>query len=226
MSSSPNTLNGGQQLIRLLSGMPQELRAAASEGFTVLRELPTEKRAPLLELVTKAVMARIPVDLSDAGIEFGLAKQEARALFAATSLVLMAMTESAGATPETFADAAVETKSLNVADREAALELSRTVETQRPQLKHTLAQTKLLSEVLPVLTSVESTVDLRLGFGKSQVESTAPVAVIFLDTDRHGQEITFQVTKPQLEKLIRDLGRVLTRLEQAERWATQQPVRE
>jgi len=141
------------------------------------------------------------------------------ALVAAASLMAVAMSPPREISAQTFVDAAVEANVLDRKDSGAALRLGRLVEAQRPAMRRALHRARMLAEVLPVLANVDWTVDLRFGFENDKIDAATPIAMVFLDTDRHGQEICFQITKPHLERLIQELGKALSRMRLVEEWA-------
>jgi hypothetical protein len=99
------------------------------------------------------------------------------------------------------------------------------VVSQRAGVRQLLTRSQLSAVVLPVLTSFDITVDIRLGFEEGQVATALPVAVVHMDTDSAGQEVWFQINQRQLERTIKDLNNALKEIQEAERWIESKPER-
>jgi len=219
MSTVPFQLDPQLPPPKMLASLPAGLKVAALQGFSLLNELSEEKATRLVEFVREAVIAQGPVDQEKTASEFGLGRTQMGALVAAASLMAVAMSPPRQISAQTFVDAAIEANVLDRKDSDAALRLGKLVEAQRPAMRRALDRARMLAEVLPVLTNVDWTVDLRFGFAKDKIDAAIPIAMVFLDTDRQGQEICFQITKPHLERLIQELGRALSRIRLVEEWA-------
>ena len=77
----------------------------------------------------------------------------------------------------------------------------------------------LANELLPSFARLGTTVDLRPGFVEGSVAITVPVALVHLTTDVREHRLWFQITKPQLEHVIRDLKDTVHGMQMVEQWA-------
>jgi hypothetical protein len=73
---------------------------------------------------------------------------------------------------------------------------------------------------LPSLVDFETAVDVRLRFEKGQIKAGVPVVLVHIDTDATHEELWFQMTKAQAERLCTSLNDLLKDLEKAERVAS------
>lgn len=122
-------------------------------------------------------------------------------------------------TPPSFVQTAIENELLDEATKESVLAFCEVVATALPDIKQALQRSTLADEVLPSLTVLSTTVDLRPSFEEGQVKLVVPVALLLLATDAAEQRVWCQLNKAQLEQVIKDLRSTLRRMEQAEQWA-------
>ena len=92
----------------------------------------------------------------------------------------------------------------------------------RVEVKKALRRASLPSQVLPFLTDFEVVVDLRVAYEDDAVLSVVPVALFHIDTDANSQEIWFQASKGQLERLKADIDSTLKKMEAAEKWGSRE----
>ena len=76
------------------------------------------------------------------------------------------------------------------------------------------------SEILPSLSSLDVTVDLRLRLRAGKPDIAVPIAIFHVDTDSYNQEVWFQATKADVERMQKQLKEILERMESAEQWAS------
>ena len=101
---------------------------------------------------------------------------------------------------------------------EGLLEFARLLEGERGEIERRMELGRLESEVLPSLSGLYITVDLRLKFRKSK-NLAVPVAVFHLATDAYQQEVWFQASKSDVERMLKQLKDALDQMESAEKWA-------
>jgi hypothetical protein len=97
------------------------------------------------------------------------------------------------------------------------------VVSQRAQIARAIRRATIPSQVLPFVEDVEIVVDLRMAFEEEVVLEAVPVAIVHIDTDADGEEIWFQASKPQLERLRGDIDEAIRRMSAAEAWGLREP---
>ena len=101
----------------------------------------------------------------------------------------------------------------------AVSELLQAIEERRSELDAGRDQQKLADATLPSLERTHFSVDLRVQVKDGQVVLHTPVVIAHFDTDAMNQELWFQMSKMELEKLQKDLSRVSVKLDALEKWA-------
>lgn len=152
---------------------------------------------------------------AELGIKLGVDPEFVPALLASTTTLLVAVAQMRRGAAE-FVEAAVASEIIPVASRDAIHRLATRAESDRATSRIALQRADLRKEVLPSLSVLETSVDLRLGFTDSRIELAVPVVVVHIDTDAMTQELWFQMSKGQLEALITHLTRLKDEVAQAE----------
>ena len=200
---------------------PPAFKDQARKGFRVLASVGEQHYAEILRAVMVALESRTaPLDDLEKHLE--LSKSDVSSLFAASMMTVPIL--GGGGTAEEFLAAAVKVDMIP-ADLESAIRpfIDAAVE-ERAQIGRAIRHAGLSSQVLPFLSDVEIAVDLRVAFEGDAVLDTVPVAVVHLDTDAQGAEIWFQASKPQMERLKRDIDDAIKRMETAETWSRREPA--
>jgi hypothetical protein len=200
----------------LLSRYNKESRAHLIEGFGYLARL---SDADYTEMVNEFIQSISPSGRGGPtlGPRFGMDQRQVNALAGAASFVLFAVGFGAE-TAEQVLEYAIGALELDAAIKPSLSKFGRVVEENSANLKRAFELTRLSNEVLPSLLQFETALDLRLGFDNETIASVIPVVVVHVDTDSE-QEIWFQLSKGQLERLSDDLKKVLDQIVRAEEWA-------
>lgn len=105
-------------------------------------------------------------------------------------------------------------------DIDSLREVLSAIAANREQIRAAQVRSNLGIEVLPTLASFDATVDVRVRVADGVVKASVPVVVAHLDTDGANQEVWFQMTQEQLERLIAKLGKTAEQMKTAEAWST------
>ena len=207
-------------LSTVFSTAPDSIRGQFALGLKTISKLSDEQLRELLEILIESFASRAPVQETDVSVRFKTSPEEAVGLVT-TSSITAATLSTREDTVDQFVDA--QSKAQWIGDgktSEAAARLGRITVANRDRLKDALARSRLGAESLPVLTQFEATIDIRPNFDKesNQITFAVPIAILHIDTDAEGQEVRFQLTKRELEKMSNDVKDALKRMEEAERW--------
>jgi hypothetical protein len=123
-----------------------------------------------------------------------------------------------GGTADEFLAASVQTELMRPEMQPKIRPFLDNIVADRAVVKKALRRASMSSQVLPFLSDFEVVVDLRMAYEDSAVLDAVPVAVFHIDTDANGQEIWFQASKGQLERLKIDIDGTLKKMEAAENW--------
>ncbi len=210
----------GAPVLETLQEMPAGVKAVIKAGFATVARLPSDSK----ELLLKTAVQRLDDQLIAAPDEalsntLGLNKDDAaKAVAAATLLTVLVV--SSKTSPADFVDAATKAGLLTDETKEAITVLARSVERDRPNTTVRFDQLSLANRLLPSLVDFETVVDVRLAFEKGRIATSVPVAIVHIDTDAAYEELWFQMTKAQTERLCKGLNDLLKDLEQAEHVAS------
>jgi hypothetical protein len=119
------------------------------------------------------------------------------------------------ATPDDFVEAATGVIFLE-GDRAVARSIASEVCDARSEITKTVARTQLAGEVLPSLYTFDVAIDLRVRVENKAIVASVPVAVLHIDTDAEDHEIWVQLTKGDIDNIIRTLTRALEDMQVAE----------
>jgi len=186
----------------------------------LLTVLPPEHFHQILAIVNESIGGRTGITLEDAKA-LGIAPAAARLLLSAASFAAVSVGVREAAAEEFVA--ALRSSGLVQDSDGGLLEFCQLVVTQRSGIRDLLKRSQLASIVFPALTDFDVTVDVRLGFEDGRVAMAIPVALMHFDTDSRGQEIWFQLSGRQLERLVEDLNVALREVHAAERWIESKP---
>ena len=77
-----------------------------------------------------------------------------------------------------------------------------------------------------MLTKFSTMIDLRPGFSEDErsIKFTVPVVIARVTNDETDDDVWFQMSKRQVERLIIDLQNVLVKVEVAEKWSNGKTV--
>jgi hypothetical protein len=196
--------------------MPARVKDFVRAGLNVLTKLPENNLDLLLKVVLETIQSG--ESLSDVShvTRLGVPQEDAPALIGSMSL-LASLASGRAETAEQFVSSAVDSKLLEATHVGTARMFFNAVVQNRQAFKRAFDASRLSTRGLPSLTDFETTVDIRFGFEKGQLSESIAVVLLHIDTDAYGHEIWLQLTKVQLERMIRDLEETLKNVERAEK---------
>jgi hypothetical protein len=197
-------------LASVLAEMPSHVQRFLQRGFKVLGKL---DQGIIAELMTLASITFTTDVLTDHQLHIEL--DEVGSLLSVVNF----LSNSLSARQESQTALIEEGKKLGLlgdAEVPNALRFAELIVASRDTIKQQIEQEDLASEVLPALSIFETTVDLRLQFDGQRLKRAIPVALLHIDTDATNQELWFQVSRVQVERLINELQLTLARLKEAE----------
>jgi hypothetical protein len=205
-----------RNLSDLISEIPSSTQERVRKGFGVGAKLSEDLRNKFITTFRNAFESgAAAVDLEQFAEEAQITPSESSSLVAALSIVAGAFAQCT-ATPEEFIQNA-KGKLFEPSNEGAALEIARSVTSQRTQLERAFELRSLAVETLPTLVSFDVTVDLRFRFEKNQIKDAIPVALFHLDTDSK-PEIWFQATIGDIEAMSAKLADAKAKMEEAIRF--------
>jgi len=202
----------------IYSGMPTELRSYFERGFRALAKLPSKSYMELARTVMNSFESR-GGGSEESGVadRLGVSPNDAGPLLAAASSIVLSLTSS-DVSPQQIIALAANEKLLGEGEKAGAVAFAAFLEGDRARLKQSLERAELSAEVLPSLDEFEMAIDLRIKYDGQKISAVIPVLIAYIDTDATGQRLWLQMSKPQVEKLIRDLQARLTEIQIAENW--------
>ena len=209
-----------RSLADALAGAPRAFREQAQKGFRVLAGIGREHHGEIVRSVIRTLESRQP-HFEELEKSLSLSKDDLSGLVAAAMIAVPLLAERG--TAEEFTSAAVKVGLLPAELTQEIVPFAQSVISERSGLGRTIRRTAMSSQVLPYLAEVEIVVDLRIDFENQEVHEAVPLAMFHIDTDANGQEIWFQASKPQLERLRSDIEAAIKRMENAEAWARRGP---
>ena len=216
MGSFRFPLSSAGSLHEAFEGIPRGAKAFLKKGFGIIAGIPEDKYRQLMEAVIRSAdWPRLSVE-KDLHIKMGVKEKEASPLMAAASLVIFELSSGEGSVEETLG-AAMAAEVIEKTHSSAVRKFAQAVELDRTELKNAFKKSSLASAVLPSLDDFDMVVDVRVGFEKGHARYTVPVVIAHIDTDIPQKELWVQISKRQVETLIKDLRDTLRRVEEVEK---------
>jgi hypothetical protein len=207
--------NAKEDISLRLSRYPEQALSYFQGGFSSAAALPEATRRKVLsEMISNFQRGTRRLDSSNLRQITGLPTKVAEQVASVYSLVIGLLTETT-ATPEEFLEAAAN-KVFVEPDRAAAKSIATAVCDARAEILSTVLRTQLAGEVLPSLYTFDVAVDVRVRVEDGSVVTSVPVAVLHIDTDAENHEIWLQLTKGDIDNLIRTLTTTLSDMQVAE----------
>jgi hypothetical protein len=199
--------------------MPSGMKSFVSSGFEILRKIPADKLEELKRQILRFIETGGISRHESGGAEaLGLTLDDAESVVSAMSLFSTLILNS-NETADQVVASGVEAQIIPESSRVAGRNFLAFIRENRTEMNREIREVALSRLVFPALTSLDSAVDFRLAFEKGRISHGTPVALIHIDTDMEGRELSVQMNKHQLAKLIKDLEELLRRMEDAEKWA-------
>jgi hypothetical protein len=207
-------------LSAIFSRAPEQVKAQLTLGLKLLSKLSDEQISDLLEIVKESLVSTVAVSETEISSQLGMSSEEALALLT-TSNVIAVTLSTRDDSVEQFISAITKIGLISEKESEGPARFAKAAIQNKDSFNESLERSSLSAESLPVMTEFEATVDLRPSFERetNQIGFVVPVLVMHIDTDKYGQEIWFQLTRRQLEKMIEGLKTALAQIDAAENWA-------
>jgi hypothetical protein len=219
MGSISFRLPAGAIPSEVFKDIPKGARTFLRRGFVVLNRVFPKYSEALLSLPADLLATNAQRDPADIASRLGIPVEDARNLLGTMSFLAL-IASSAEPEPLSKTTAAlVEAELLEATGKQPAEAVLAHFQQERTKVGSAFRKTTLSSRLLPSLTSLDFVVDVRVDFDREEVGVAVPVVLAHLDTDAVHQELWFQMSRPQVENVLEDLKKVLSRLEQAEKWA-------
>ncbi len=200
--------------------MPPRVRNYIRSGLTTLAKIPERDLNLLVEVILESMQSgRSPAEL-EMFTRFGISRDDIPTFVGAMSL-LATVASTREVSAEQCVATAKDTKLIDENLASVALSFFAAVIQRRQAFQRALHVTSLSVGTLPSLIEFETVVDVRFGFEKGQISANATLIIIHINTDARGQEIWLQVTRSQLEGMIKELEEALRNAEQAEKLIAQ-----
>jgi hypothetical protein len=145
--------------------------------------------------------------------------RDAERLASAYSIIIGLLSESE-ASAEQFAEAA-RNKLFNEEDELTAFTIATLACEHRDELKAGIERAQLAGAVLPSLIRFELEVDFRVRVSEGTIKTGVPIAVVHIDTDATAQEMWLQLSRGDVEDMIKKLNDTLESMNVAETLASQ-----
>jgi hypothetical protein len=209
----------------LFDDLPKGAKSFLREGFNVVARIQPQHLRLIAAVVVAGLTSGAEPKAGDLSAQFGLNEADAQSLLGAIGFISLILSKPGEPEPTTnVVNGLLSAEVLDRAAQESVTTILRELDSDRPTIKAALRRSNLASLLLPALTDLSFVVDLRIDFDGDQVASTVPVLVVHIETDARDHEISFQMSRGQLEAAIEDLSRALARLQSAEKWAQRKSV--
>ena len=208
----------GLPLRAALEETPSGAKEYLKKGFHVLAGLSADDRRVVLDAVCDVLPAGGIPDPASRLSGLQLKDADASLLVAAGSAMGVFLLYRKDLTAEEFVSTATEVGLVDRAEFDAILDVAKEIVSNRPGLRRAMDIADLGLEVLPSLRTALVTVDARVRVEDEAVILATPVAVVHMISDVPDQSMWFQVTKRQLEDLIKKLQVAGKKLDVAQKW--------
>lgn len=202
-----------------LADFPEQGKSFFRKGFALLNDVPQDKWDAVIEACLESFHLGYSKEVKELASRIGLSEDDTRTILGTVSMTVAVMS-SREEPAEEFVRVAAATNILDDETKNSALALVGRLVKKRSWLSEALKKSTMGVEVLPSLDAFEIVVDVRVSFSEeNRIEFAVPVAIVHLDTDAPRQEVWFQLTRRQVERMIEDLHETLKRMEEAEKLA-------
>jgi hypothetical protein len=219
-------LNPTAPLKDVLSDLPSGFKAFLKNGFSILAGLSTKEKITdvvyvVLEEESPGRITRsVAKDISE---RLGIPTDDVSPLFTTATFCITIFIQQKTLTADEFIVAAGEIGIINEKDRVALHPFIDFVAESRSVASDVTDKNQLVARLLPALTRFSTIIDIRPSFGDDEVEKgvkfSVPVVLARIETDSTENELCFQMSKRQLQRLIGDLQQAFRRVEIAEKWS-------
>jgi hypothetical protein len=219
MSRLNFSVTRGVPLAAGFTDLPPGVRAYLTEGLSALGRLNDDQRRTISKSVLEAFSSRQNLDEIHLSDDLKLEDSEAKTALAGATFLAANISTMSGTAHEIIT-AMQGAKLIESAQIANLLQFAQLIEGERTEIEKRIDLRRLESEVLPSLDGLDITVDLRLKFRKGKTDLAVPVAIFHLDTDAYHQQVWFQASKSDVERMLKQLKDTLEQMEKAEEWAS------
>ena len=218
-----SNINLSDETSGLFSDLPPSVKTRVKNGFSILAEMPRDRLAELAEVVKKSIGVKQPpfekyASTLDIPLEDFIALISAAALSAS---FLAVRTISA----EEFVQATIDKQLVEESDKAIVSEFAQIVIDQAGPISDAMDRSYMSSLIIPLFTSLNAVIDVRLQFEEGRVQTAVPVVILHLSTDMDDEKIVLQTTKDGIEQIIEHLQDVKNQLQTTEEWIRQRSLR-
>ena len=204
-----------EELSRRLAAYPKEALPYLKHGFVAASELSEDIRHLVLaEMIENFKRGTRRLDSSALCAVTKLPQRESEQIASIYSLAIGLLSDTE-ATPNDFVEAA---KGIVFFPEQevVAKSIATSICASRDEIKRTVARTQLAGEVLPSLYTFDVAIDLRIRVIDGKIATSAPVAIVHIDTDADDHDVWLQLGRGDIESIIRTLKKALEDLQVAE----------
>ncbi len=204
----------------VFADVPESVKKLLTDGFAALAALSDASIGQLLGVSLPIFSNEVPNEtvFERLGKQLEISSELVPDLLSAVGTMIAAFS-SRPETPEQFVAEARKAGLIKDADLAKIRRFADLVYAERDTIKQTLQSTDAASEVIPSLRYIEGTVDLRLHFENDKVKGSFAVALLHVDVDTTNGDVWFQVSTTQLERVVRELEDLLSKMKAAESFA-------
>ena len=131
----------------------------------------------------------------------GIGKDTAATIVTAVSL-LLALATSRKEEPSVLVEELVDAKLVSQTATGATLEVLQRFASDKDQLKRSMRLGSLAQHTLPSFKGLTTSIDMRLEIKAGAVDLVVPTVVAHLQTDLDQSQVSFQLTKSDVEDLV------------------------
>lgn len=214
--TSKSALAPRDALTRNIGGFPDEALSFFRSAFSIVAVLGEDARKRVFgEMVANFRRGRRRVDGAMLTAITGLSSRDCDQIASVYTVVIALLSET-GATPDEFVEIG-RGKLFTPQHEHLAREIAVGICEERGDLNASIEQAKLAGLVLPSLDSMETTVDLRLRITEGKVTASVPVTIVHIATDAGDEGLWLQLTRSDVEDMIKKLQDCLAGMSAAER---------
>lgn len=207
------------------NNLPAGFKSFLKRGFSTVAFL--SKKGLTVELITMILeedtggTALSPTASKEIAERLWLKPGDVPQVTATVTFCLSMFAQQEGLSPAEFVSAGLEDGFLVQSDQEQIKQFLQVVADSRSSAAEMTERKRLASRMLPMLSRFSMMIDIRPAFSDddSTVKLSVPVVIAQISNDTNDDDLWFQMSKRQVERLIVDFKEVLRKIEVAERWS-------
>src|ERR1700728_1925037 len=225
MADQSIVLNPTAPLKEVLSDLPSGFKTFLRKGFALLAGL--SSREKITDVVDVVLEEESPGRIShsvakDISARLGIPTDDVSALFATATFCITILIQQKTLTADEFIATAGQMGIISEKDQVPLLPFIDFIAESRSVVSEAADKNQLAARLLPSLTRFSTMIDIRPSFGDDEEKGgkfSVPVVFARIETDSTEDDVWFQMSKKQLQRLINDLQAALRRVEIAEEWS-------